>query len=478
MDSQELFHSCKKGDLERITYLSEHKEVDLNQRDRWDSTPLYYACLCGHKDVVEYLLLRGAICDANTFDGERCVYGALTNEIKKLLLGHRMLTSSTMRREAYTEFLRRLLEEDKLTDLTFNIHGDNISVHRCILSARSQFFTNQLETRWKGKTEVNLNKKEISAAAFRAVIQWLYTGQCKVDVRDMEDFSRLVRFCNLQLLDEELQQAFKKADSFVQTKRGAEIQTLYLDSKRSQWELQQDLGVLAQQALPLELRDWNSGTELPCMPRVAQQYVDVVFQIDSYKFYCHKPVLFARSEYFRALIQDHFCELEQDEGSNIPLIRIQHVSPKVFGSVLVFVYTNSCQITEETISELLNVGDMFLLPGLKRECGNWLLKYIDQDNVISILNTARLFQLPRLEDACTGYLAENIHMFFDSVELEEVVERDAGEVKGRQDTDSIPVVDDIRSHIRSSVRTMSDMEEAEKRLNFLDLLLANVGLDA
>ena len=30
----------------------------------------------------------------------------------------------------------------------------------------------------------------------------------------MEDFSRLVRFCNLQLLDEELQQAFKKADSF------------------------------------------------------------------------------------------------------------------------------------------------------------------------------------------------------------------------------------------------------------------------
>ena len=35
----------------------------------------------------------------------------------------------------------------------------------------------------------------------------------------------------------------------------------------------------------------------------------------------------------------------------------------VFGSVLVFVYTNSCQITEETISELLNVGDMFLLPG-------------------------------------------------------------------------------------------------------------------
>ena len=40
----------------------------------------------------------------------------------------------------------------------------------------------------------------------------------------------------------------------VKSKRGAEISTLYLDSPASQWELQQDLGVLAHQAFPLELR--------------------------------------------------------------------------------------------------------------------------------------------------------------------------------------------------------------------------------
>ena len=27
-------------------------------------------------------MCRGAQCDANTFDGERCVYGALTNDIR------------------------------------------------------------------------------------------------------------------------------------------------------------------------------------------------------------------------------------------------------------------------------------------------------------------------------------------------------------------------------------------------------------
>ena len=50
--------------------------------------------------------------------------------------------------------------------------------------------------------------------------------------------------------------------------------------------------------------------------------------------------------------------------------------------------------------------------GLKRECGNWLGGYIDQETVLQILRTARLFRLPRLEDACTEYLARNIDQVY------------------------------------------------------------------
>jgi ankyrin repeat protein len=53
-DSTPLYYSC----LYVCRYLTEHKEVELNMRDVWDSTPLYYACLCGHKELVEYLLNR------------------------------------------------------------------------------------------------------------------------------------------------------------------------------------------------------------------------------------------------------------------------------------------------------------------------------------------------------------------------------------------------------------------------------------
>ena len=102
----------KKIYLQQITclrsrYLVEKKEVNLNVRDVWDSTPLYYACLCGHHELVKYLLSEGARCDASTFDGERCIYGCLNREIKATLEQFRVITSKVRRREPFQEFMRK-----------------------------------------------------------------------------------------------------------------------------------------------------------------------------------------------------------------------------------------------------------------------------------------------------------------------------------------------------------------------------------
>lgn len=35
--------------------------INVNIRDRWDSTPLYYACLCGHVNIVQFLLENGFV---------------------------------------------------------------------------------------------------------------------------------------------------------------------------------------------------------------------------------------------------------------------------------------------------------------------------------------------------------------------------------------------------------------------------------
>ena len=50
-------------------------------------------------------------------------------------------------------------------------------------------------------------------------------------------------------------------------------------------------------------------------------------------------------------------------------------------------------------------------------CGKFLARMVDSDTVMDILKTARLFDLPRLEDQATEFLARNIEIMMNDVEL-------------------------------------------------------------
>lgn len=45
-------------------------------------------------------------------------------------------------------------------------------------------------------------------------------------------------------------------------------------------------------------------------------------------------------------------------------------------------------------------------------------------------------------------------------------------------TDSIPVIDDIRCHITSDIQMVSELDEASEKLQIIDRLLEELGLDA
>lgn len=62
-------------------------------------------------------------------------------------------------------------------------------------------------------------------------------------------------------------------------------------------------------------------------------------------------------------------------------------------------------------------------------------------------------------------------------EFKEIVISDANEIQGRQVTDSIGIIDDIRFHITSFVQTYSEMEEANERLRVIDDLLEELDLE-
>lgn len=65
----------------------------------------------------------------------------------------------------------------------------------------------------------------------------------------------------------------------------------------------------------------------------------------------------------------------------------------------------------------------------------------------------------------------------EQAEFAEIIKEDAESLEDRQETDSVPLVDDIRYHITSNVQTYSAIEEANQKLEALEELLSSIDID-
>ncbi|KAK7086478.1 Ankyrin repeat and BTB/POZ domain-containing protein 1 [Halocaridina rubra] len=484
MAAIELFRHCKQGHLEEVRNLVEMRDVDVNIRDKWDSTPLYYACLCGHLPVVEYLIGVGARCEANTFDGERCLYGALTDDIRRVLTQHSLVTTHTIRRDAYDEFLRRLFESGEYSDVTFVILGEIFLLHRCLLSARSEYFRDMFSSRWHNKKKVVINRDLVDPLAFRAVMKYIYTGRFECPQELVQKCIMIGVNCKLPNFKTMLEDALKKALSLQMGKHGlVKVTTVVVEPDTcigaGSEGVGSDLRELTQATLPKDLRFWP--TEMPfCHTQDQANFADICFLIDGYKFICHKMFFCPRSEYFKALLRDHFHETEWQDSSDtrIPVVTLHNISADVFAVLVHYLYCNQTMVTLENAMDVIVAADMLLVPGLKRQCGVYLGSQLHTENVITILRVARMFELPRLEDQCIAFMAKNLDQVLEQEEFQSLILADAGEVVGRQETDSVTVVDELRYYISSAVETISEIQEARTKLASLETLLEDLGIDA
>lgn len=120
-----------------------------------------------------------------------------------------------------------------------------------------------------------------------------------------------------------------------------------------------------------------------------------------------------RSDYFKALLNDHFSEavlpnmMEQDSES-VPEVTLRDVSAETFAAVVAYIYQDTAQVKVENLFSVLCAADLYLLKGLKRFCANLIKCHIDVDNAIPILKTARLFSLEDLEAYCVIFLARHL----------------------------------------------------------------------
>ncbi|KAK6994346.1 ankyrin repeat and BTB/POZ domain-containing protein 1, partial [Biomphalaria glabrata] len=259
------------------------------------------------------------------------------------------------------------------------------------------------------------------------------------------------------------------------SKLGVKVTTLVLEPVKGSDDVQRDLAQLAHWALPEELTSWIVG-ELPFEPETMPlTYPDVCFIVDDHRFMCHKAFFCGRSDYFKALLENHFGENEN--SGNIPVVYLHEVSIDVFLRILTYIYSDSADLNPEIVSDVLVAADMYLLSGLKRLCGTSLMEYVDSSNVANMIRTSRLFNLSRLESHCAEFIANNLPEVIHQEEFRQLVVEDASNVKEREETDTIDIVDEIRYYISSFVLTYSEMEEANEKLKLIDNLLEELDIE-
>lgn len=74
------------------------------------------------------------------------------------------------------------------------------------------------------------------------------------------------------------------------------------------------------------------------------------------------------------------------------------------------------------------------------------------------------------------FLLINIQIL-EREDFADLVKQDASEVKGRQETDSIDIIDNIRFHLTFSIQTFGEMSDANEKLRLIDDLLEDLEIE-
>jgi ankyrin repeat/BTB/POZ domain-containing protein 1 len=129
--------------------------------------------------VIRLLLENGALCERDTFQGERCLYNALNDRIRNLLLSYDY-AKSTNPLQPLAAHITSLLTRPtpKTTDITITAYGQTFHLHKFLLAARSPYFAKKLATA-PSTTSWKLPDK-IPAESLGVALQYLYFQEVSI----------------------------------------------------------------------------------------------------------------------------------------------------------------------------------------------------------------------------------------------------------------------------------------------------------
>lgn len=460
------------------------------------------ASLCGHYETVRLLLESGALCERDTFQGERCLYNALNNRIRNLLLQYDY-SKSTDPLQPFAAHITSLLtkEEPKTSDICLTASAETWNLHKFILSARSPYFSKKLQD--APETTVWKLANTIPPEAFQIALRYLYLGDVPSDLGissksrvTEEDVFKGIDKVSKQLEIESLWEGILAGNDRRiarqrhqdEVSRGRnQIENWYRNnvvrhkvhvdtSKAQDVKWTRDNGIFAdvllradeQQEEEIDLdpaQETPPASEtlnaIPIGPASASRSPSRTRNPQkSILFPVHRAMLL-KSDYFHTMFTSQFVEAQLTEYLQIVSVAC---SPAVLQIVLDFLYTENANIPIEIAIDVLFAADMLFIEKLKNKAatvistignGTTNLPHAETEtaeevemepiNVYDVIRAGWFLKIQRLEEFSARYLAYRLEDYIDELDFEELIKESASRIEKRQETDSIELLDEYAS---------------------------------
>ncbi|PFH56229.1 hypothetical protein XA68_16859 [Ophiocordyceps unilateralis] len=502
LEFNDFLLACRRGDLRRCQELI-NQGVNINGKDKFDYTPLIIASLCGHYELVQLLLDSGALAERNTFQGERCIYNALNDRIRNLLLRYDFSKSADPY-VYWSTHLTTLLSRDKpaTSDLRLVSGPRSFRLHRFLLVARTPYFRSRLEAQPE-TTSWNLNPA-VPSEAVHIALRYLYLDQLPADLvppdrsnsvseddvaKGLIKISKQLgverlwdavvacsdrRLVRQRYRDEEERAVEEIGDFFRLRVLGGKM---VVDTDRvSDVRLRLDNAAFADVLLRADEPSVNSDEDAASSPPLlnSQGIPLGPRPSKSVLFPCHKAMLI-RSEYFAIMFSGDFIEAQ--ESPHLRVITVD-CTPAVLELVLTYLYTDSVCCPLEHALDLLYTADMLFLDSLKTKAavaistlgssgggGSGLVHrahhhHQQQEeeeeeepiNIYDVIHAAWTLRVQRLEEFAARYLANRLEHYIDDDDFHQLIRESASRIRRREETDSIELLDDIRYYLSERFR--------------------------
>lgn len=443
------------------------------------------------------LLESGALCERDTFQGERTLYNALNDRIRNLLLSYDY-SKSTNPLQPLASHITSLLtrEHPQTSDILVTAAGESFRLHKFILSARSPYFARKLSfspetTSWKLPSA-------IPPQAFGIAIKYIYLGETPNDVGDGQGFSEDEVLEGIDKISRQLEIAslwdgiLESGDRRLARQRRTEVvekgqlqleawfsnnvlkHKVSIDTRRAgsvRWDRSNGIfadvllkadeseDVLENESSKVEdpqRKDSKTRNGIPIGPLTQASRSS---SRKSVLFPAHRAMLL-RSDYFLTMFSSAFREAQSTEHLQIVSI---DCSPEVLEVVLKFLYLEKTDFPLDIAIDVLFAADLLLIEKLKLKAavvistlGNGSMSQIparldaaeasrpEQEDldIYDVVRAGWLTRVPRLEEFGARYLAYRLESYIDEDDFSYLVRESANRIKSRQETDTIELLDE------------------------------------